>query len=107
MADPVATMHPFFIWKVTGVDEVQMIITSAENVRPHIQSVTTYAADFDEVQRIEIDADDVDEWQFAYTDIDRTIYESQVSISCPKSFLVDEEHAESITRCRSKILHHC
>lgn len=83
---------------MTGVDEVQMITTSADHVRPHIQTVTTYAADFDEVQRIEIDADDIDEWQFAYTDIDRTIYESQVSISCSKSFLVRQEHTEKNMR---------
>lgn len=56
-----------------------MIVTSADQVRPHIQTVTTYAADFDEVQKIELDADDIDEWQFVYTDVERTVYESQVS----------------------------
>lgn len=64
--------------KVDGVDEVQMIVTSADRVRPHIQTVTTYAADFDEVQTIALDADDVDEWQYAYIDVARTVYESQV-----------------------------
>lgn len=57
-----------------------MIVTSADQVRPHVQTVTTYAADFDEVQLIELDADDVDEWQYAYTDVERTVYESQVRI---------------------------
>lgn len=56
-----------------------MIVTSADQVQPHVQTVTTYAADFDEVQTIELDADDVDEWQYAYTDVASTVYESQVS----------------------------
>lgn len=57
-----------------------MIVTSADQVRPHIQTVTTYAADFDEVQKIELDADDVDEWQYAYTNVAKTVYESQVKL---------------------------
>lgn len=60
------------------MDEVQMIVTSADEVRPHVQTVTTYAADFDEVQTIELDADDIDEKQYVYTDVSNTIYESQV-----------------------------
>lgn len=60
------------------MDEVQMIVTSADQVRPHMQTVTTYAADFDEVQTVELDADDVDEWQYAYTDVVETVYENQV-----------------------------
>lgn len=59
---------PFFL-KVDGVDEVQMIVTSADRVVPHVQTVTTYAADFDEVQAIELDGDDIDEAQYAYTDV--------------------------------------
>lgn len=55
-----------------------MIVTSADRVQPHVQTVTTYAADFDEVQTIALDADDVDEWQYAYIDVARTVYESQV-----------------------------
>lgn len=58
-----------------------MIVTSADQVRPHVQTVTTYAADFDEVQTIELDADDVDEWQYAYTDVAETVYENQVKRS--------------------------
>ena len=61
-----------------GVDEVQMIVTSADQVRPHVQTVTTYAADFDEVQTIELDADDIDEWQYVFTNVANTVYESQV-----------------------------
>lgn len=56
-------------------------MTSADEVRPHVQTVTTYAADFDEVQLIELDADDVDEWQYVYTDVAQTIYESQVRVT--------------------------
>lgn len=56
-----------------------MIVTSADQVQPHVQTVTTYAADFDEVQTIELDGDDLDEWQYAYTDVASTVYESQVS----------------------------
>lgn len=67
-----------FVGKVDGVDEVQMIVTSADRVRPHVQTVTTYAADFDEIQTIELDADDVDEWQYAYTNVAETVYENQV-----------------------------
>lgn len=55
-----------------------MIVTSADEVRPHVQTVTTYAADFDEVQTIELDADDIDEKQYVYTDVSDTVYESQV-----------------------------
>lgn len=55
-----------------------MIVTSADKVLPHIQTVTTYAADYDEVQKIALDADDIDEWQYVYTDVDKTVYESQV-----------------------------
>ena len=68
-----------FVGKVDGVDEVQMIVTSADHVRPHVQTVTTYAADFDEIQTIELDADDVDEWQYAYTNVAETVYENQVN----------------------------
>lgn len=60
-----------------------MIVTSADQVRPHVQTVTTYAADFDEVQTVELDADDVDERQFAYTDVAQTVYESQVRHKVP------------------------
>lgn len=55
-----------------------MIVTSADRVRPHVQTVTTYAADFDEIQTIELDADDVDEWQYAFTNVAETVYENQV-----------------------------
>lgn len=61
-----------------GVDEVQMITTTADEVRSHVQTVTTYGADFDEVQTIALDADDVDEWQYAFTNLEETVYESQV-----------------------------
>lgn len=73
-------MRFVFHQQVDGVDEVQMIVTSADRVQPHVQTVTTYAADFDEVQTIELDGDDVDEWQYAYTDVARTVYESQVRV---------------------------
>lgn len=56
-----------------------MIVTSADQVQPHVQTVTTYAADFDEVQTIELDGDDVNEWQYAFIDVASTVYESQVS----------------------------
>lgn len=55
-----------------------MIVTTADQVHPHIQTVTTYAADFDEVQQISLEADDVNEWQYAYTNVQQTVYESQV-----------------------------
>lgn len=57
-----------------------MVVTSADQVRPHVQTVTTYAADFDEIQTIELDGDDVDEWQYAFTDVAETVYESQVHL---------------------------
>lgn len=56
-----------------------MIVTTADRVLPHVQTVTTYAADFDEVQTIELDGDDIDEWQYVYTDIPTTVTEVQVS----------------------------
>ncbi len=56
-----------YLLKVNGVDEVQMIVTSADRVLPHIQTVTTYASDFNEVQTIELDGDDVDEVQEVFT----------------------------------------
>lgn len=67
--------------KVTGVDEVQMIVTSADRVVPHVQTVTTYASDFDEVQTIELDGDDTDEQQYVYTNVSPTptVAETQVS----------------------------
>lgn len=68
--------------KVNGVDEVQMIVTSADQVRAHVQTVTTYAADFDEVQKFELDANDVDEWQYAFTNVAETVYENQVCFAC-------------------------
>ena len=74
-----STVTGSFVGKVDGVDEVQMIVTSADRVRPHVQTVTTYAADFDEIQTIELDADDVDEWQYAYTNVAETVYENQVN----------------------------
>lgn len=59
-----------------------MIVTSADQVRAHVQTVTTYAADFDEVQTFELDADDVDEWQYAFTNVAETVYENQVCFAC-------------------------
>lgn len=64
--------------KVDGVDEVQMIVTSADRVLPHIQTVTTYADDFNEVQSIELDGDDVDEVQEVYTVVTDPVHEEQV-----------------------------
>lgn len=83
--------------KVDGVDEVQMIVTSADQVRPHVQTVTTYAADFDEVQLIELDADDIDEWQYAYTDVERTVYESQVWVTL--GFYIEQKSTPSQLTC--------
>lgn len=68
-----------YLPKVDGVDEVQMIVTSADRVVPHVQTVTTYAADFNEVQTIELDGDDIDEWQHAYTEVPNAVTEVQVS----------------------------
>lgn len=55
-----------------------MIVTSADRVVPHVQTVTTYASDFDEVQAIQLDADDIDELQFAFTNLLSTVTEEQV-----------------------------
>lgn len=66
------------LMKVDGVDEVQMVVTSADRVVPHVQTVTTYASDFDEVQTIELDGDDIDEVQYVHTHVNTPVTEVQV-----------------------------
>lgn len=61
-----------------GVDEVQMIVTSADRVVPHVQTVTTYANDFNEVQTIALDGDDIDEIQYVHTEVADAVTEVQV-----------------------------
>ena len=60
------------------MDEVQMIVTSADRVVPHVQTVTTYANDFNEVQTIELDGDDIDEVQYVHTEVTNAVTEVQV-----------------------------
>ena len=62
---------------VTGVDEVQIITSMADEVLPEIQTVTTTATDYNEEQVIRISADDGDEVQAVRTEVDAR-YEVQV-----------------------------
>ena len=55
-----------------------MIVTSADRVVPHVQTVTTYANDFNEVQTIELDGDDIDEVQYVHTEVTDAVTEVQV-----------------------------
>ena len=58
-----------------------MIVTSADRVVPHVQTVTTYASDFDEVQTVELDGDDIDELQYVHTDISGSGPVTEVQVS--------------------------
>lgn len=78
---PTHKICPHIPRKVDGVDEVQMIVTSADRVLPHVQTVTTYASDFDEVQTIDVDGDDIDEWQYVSTDLDVGDTATEVQVS--------------------------
>lgn len=55
-----------------------MIVTSADRVVPHVQTVTTYANDFNEVQTIALDGDDIDEIQYVHTEVANAVTEVQV-----------------------------
>jgi hypothetical protein len=52
---------------VAGVDEVQLIVTTADEVVPAIQTITTYASDYNEKQSIALDATRIPEVQVLRT----------------------------------------
>jgi len=63
--------------RVTGIDEIQTVTTTCDDVTNEVQRVTTNAGDIDEIQTIELIGTDVNEVQLVQT---RTVDDPEVQV---------------------------
>ena len=73
-----------------GIDEVQTVTTSCDDVIPEVQTITTNAVDNDEIQEIKLTSDDIDEIQLVRAHNEDIPAVQRVRVDVPRVFEVQQ-----------------